>query len=155
VRVVVENSEAEVARRRAADEIIWPLEQLAANLIRTVRGAGTPGRLASQMVAVLTKFERYRDAVGSYPSGGEISEALSIRYRHHEGGTDYDEFEYAEADVVQGALQIAASELLGQSAQKSAGQTELLAGVRRLEAYWEAERKRSFDPRSSRPRRRT
>ena len=157
-QIVSENSEADVARRRAVDEMAWPLKELAANLIRTVRGAGTPGLLASQMVAVLKKLESYHDAVGSYPSGGEISEALSIRFRHQEAGIPRDDFEAAIATIVQGALQVAASELLGQHTQISAGETEMLDGVRRLEQHWETVRReaaKTIKPRRSATKRRT
>lgn len=138
MKIVSEQSEEDFARRRAVEGLSWPLRTLAANMLRVVRGAGRPWELPQQMAAVLTACEEYREAVGSYPSSDEISGPINVRYPAD--GRRRDAFDGAAAEMVQGALQMAASQIIGQSTQEAAGRSELFDGVRRLEAYWERQR---------------
>jgi hypothetical protein len=44
VPIVSENSEADIARHSALARVEWRLRELAANLLRIIRGAGKPTR---------------------------------------------------------------------------------------------------------------
>ncbi len=68
LKLVNENSKAEVDREWARARIRWPMKELAANLIRVTRGAGRVYDLPRQMVDVLEAMEAYRDVAGCYPS---------------------------------------------------------------------------------------
>src|SRR5262245_54650182 len=78
LRIAAEMSETEIKRERAAAILRASLRELTANLMRIVRGAGKPYDVGEQLVAALSAFKDYREAVGEWPSQYEISEALSI-----------------------------------------------------------------------------
>ncbi len=150
MKLVSENSEAEVAKQRALDDLRWPLLELAANLVRVVRGAGRAYELLPQMAKVIERAEDYRSVVGYYPSDYEISEILSVRYWDlpHE-----DDMSRAVGKIVQGALQSAASTLVNQSTQQAAGDSEIFEGIRWVEEVRAADRARhteSFTDRQAR-----
>lgn len=130
VRLVSENSEKDIAKQRALDDLSWPMRELTANLIRVARGAGRAYELPRQMVTVLERMEAYRTVVGHYPSDGEISHTINLRFMDKE---HRDHVSRAVDTIVQGALQAAASTLVGQSTQKSAGETEIFDGIRAVE----------------------
>lgn len=138
MRIVSEQSEADLAKHRAVEDLSWPLRSLAANLIRVVRGAGRAYELPSQMVAVLEAIEAYREVVGHYPSDYELSQPINVRYP--ENWRLRDGYDGALSTMVQGALQMAASELVRQDTQMTAGESEMLKGVQRLERYRESQR---------------
>jgi hypothetical protein len=139
MRIVSSNSAAELAAQRALDELGWPLSQLAANMLRVVRGAGRPAELEPQMAAVIAIFDRYRAATGAFPGHYEIVEAISLRAEAN-ARKHTDKWSHAIDDIVQGSLQIAASQLLGQSTQEAAGRHEVMEGVATIEAIREANR---------------
>jgi len=148
MRIVSSNSAAELAAQRALDELGWPLSQLAANMLRVVRGAGRPAELGPQMAAVLAIFDRYRAATGAFPGHYEIVEAISLRAEAN-ARKHTDKWSHAIDDIVQGSLQIAASQLLGQSTQEAAGRHEMMEGVARIEAIREANRLEVLERRRS------
>jgi hypothetical protein len=78
MRVVSENSEAELAQKAAMAEVYWALRELTANLLRVTRGAGSAGEIARQAQAPLDGLIKYREAVGIYPSLYELADALAI-----------------------------------------------------------------------------
>lgn len=48
MRIVSENSNEDLAARQVLAAVRWDLRQLAANLLRVIRGAGKPHLLAQQ-----------------------------------------------------------------------------------------------------------
>lgn len=42
--VVAQNDEAEMRKQRALDALHWPTREMAANLLRVMRGHGRPGK---------------------------------------------------------------------------------------------------------------
>ena len=138
MRVVADNSEQEIAKRWAARSIRWPLRELAANLLRIVRGAGRPAEVGAQATAVIVAFEEYRAAFGHYPISEEISEALIMR--DDERKEHWTDWEYGVETMVRGALQMAASELVHQGTQRAAGKSELFSGLERIERIREENR---------------
>lgn len=121
--------DTEIAKRRLS----WELKELAANLMRVTRGAGKPYEIGAQAAAIVRSFEEYRNIAGVYPNSGELADMLVVeRDDDRFLGCDEDELKmmFAERGMVRGALQIAASELLGQRTQAARGETELLEAVR-------------------------
>jgi hypothetical protein len=143
LRLAVENDQRDIDKERAKRDIEWPLRELAANIIRVVRGAGKSYEIAGQCVAVIEAFQRYREKVGVWPGSSEIDQALSIR-REAENASydDVWELEYAHGTIVRGALQVAASRLVGQNTQEQRGRSELMDGVNSIERIREEMRNR-------------
>lgn len=144
VRLASSNSERDTARHEAAEAIEWPLRELAANFMRVIRGAGKPHEIGRQCVRVVERFNSYRDAHGCYPSSFEIMEALRLNKDEsylercsEESLTWY----HAEKKMVRGALQVAASQLLGQLTQERAGDSEMFEGMRPIEEIRERNRR--------------
>ena len=150
MRIAAENSEEEVNRLRAQEAITWPLKELAANVMRVTRGAGKPYMIGAQCVEVISAFEEYREVVGIYPSSEEIQSALEFGDRYR--GEVTDDHTYAVSGIVEGGLQVAASTLLHQLTQVSAGESQLYDGVNALEQAREASRRAMRKPVSPRAR---
>lgn len=143
LRLAVENSQTDIDKEWAKREIEWPLWELAANIIRVVRGAGKSYELGKQCVAVIEAFERYHDKVGHWPGSWEVEQILSIR--RDDPNVTYDEAwerEDARETIVSGALQVVASRLVGQNMQERRGRSEMMDGVNALERIREEARKR-------------
>lgn len=151
MRIVSENSDAEIAAARARDEIVWPLRELAANLMRVIRGAGKPYDIGKQAAAVVSAFVDYREVVGAYPTSYEITHALRLDTdKNDDAPVQEDRWGWAEEDIVRGCLQMAASDLLGQATQRSAGRHEMMKGLMEIEAIRQENRRAHV---SARPRR--
>lgn len=135
-------SEAEIERKRrdddlhrVCDQLHWRLRDLAANMMRVARGAGKPYEIGKQCVSVIDAMQSYRNLAGFYPSSGELSEMLNLRQFERDHGLRGSESAWymAEQKMVRGALQMAASTLLGQNTQHAAGSTELFEGFEVIE----------------------
>jgi hypothetical protein len=66
VKLVSENSDAEIAENDALAAVEWALRDLAANILRVVRGAGKPYDLGRQAVEFANALVAYREAAGVY-----------------------------------------------------------------------------------------
>lgn len=110
------------------------LRELTANLMRITRGTGKPALVLSQTNAVAASFSAYRSTCGADLSDEEVTEALRLEPVPDD---DFDEvwpdWDRAVRDMVNGALQVAAAELLSQQAQAATGRRELFAGYRHIE----------------------
>ena len=151
LRLAVENDRQTVEREWARHGIGSPLRNLAANIIRVVRGAGKSYEIGEQCADVLKAFKAYRESVGHWPTSFEIDEALSV----FTGGPDdtYDEFwswRCAQEEIMRGGLQVAASRLVGQRTQENRGQTEMMDGVRALDRIREDRRARAAEEEKAR-----
>lgn len=134
LRLAVENDQRSIDRGWARNDVGRELRELAANIIRVVRGAGKPDEISGQCVAVLKAVQTYRDAAGHWPASHEISEALSIsRDYFTDVYNDAWEREDARDTIVRGALQVVASRLVGQNTQEQRGRSEMTDGLLRLE----------------------
>lgn len=139
--VVSSQTDQQAKAGEALRRLEWPMREHAANILRIVRGAGKPYDLARQMAGILQRFEDYRSVTGHYPSSGDLGAMLRVeRDDDRFIGCDDDDLNmmFAERGIVSGALQVAASELVGQSTQQSRGETEMHDGMRR----WEEARER-------------
>src|SRR3546814_3890817 len=129
--VVSSNSDAEIARNDALQGLRWRLRELAANLMRIARGGGKPHGVGEQVYAVLEGYRAYHAAAGYYPGNDEIADAVSIA--HPEGylsglnDLSVDEVR-AEQQIVRGALQVAASRLMGPRTQETTGGHDMIEG---------------------------
>lgn len=134
IRLAVENNQRELNRRSAEMDLRWHLKKLAANVIRIVRGAGSPAELGRQCADVVKVYHDYHEAVGEWPSSNLISDILSLRHREYRAKTDRAwEWEYAVRQMVAGGLQVAASQLMAQNTQERAGESEMFDGLRVIE----------------------
>jgi len=119
---------------------------MAANLIRVVRGAGKPFEIAENAQTFIQALVKYREVAGDLDVMDQFPAMLSF------GAKDYLKLNLDEANLekargeeraIRGALQIAASRLLGQTTQVRAGEDELSDGARQLvNAYAEQARER-------------
>jgi hypothetical protein len=64
MHTVSENSEADLARQRASDQVEWKIRELTANLLRITRGAGKPYEIMQQMVDLAETMRGYQAATG-------------------------------------------------------------------------------------------
>ncbi|SRR5712691_7008672 len=139
-------SPKELRQELARDELDYALRVLTANLLRVVRGAGQSYRIGVDMAACAQAAKKYRRAYGEWPSQvleqilrfeSGIAELQESRSREEIDAMEerglFDRMQ-AEYEICRGALQIVASDLLGQRIQKIAGQKELYEGVRNLQA---------------------
>jgi hypothetical protein len=162
--------ERERQRRQewAKDEFSGALREMAANMLRIVRGAGKGYELLRQMQVVLEAAVKYRDLHDYWPSHDLIGQALQLEDeiqlergragtmekddidRWSEDGT-FDEMS-AKHSLYRGVLQIIASALLEQTTQKAAGSREFHEALRDLEDIREKRRKRFLEEqRANRP----
>src|SRR5215470_14305441 len=134
MKVVAENTENDdLARREAVLKVQSALRELAANLMRTVQGAGAPGEVGQQAQEFVNSLVAHREACGHMPGLDEIAAALSFEHREWSGGLSDAAMDRLDARdmIVRGCLQIAASELLGQSTQLATGRREMHQGIRK------------------------
>jgi hypothetical protein len=157
LKVVSERSEADLVRERSEALVADGLKSLTSNLMRVVRGAGDPADVFSQTAEVLKSFEEHRNKVGQFPSAFFISETLKsssgvrrLRQELRDKGDNealdrwsndgtFDRMR-AQHQICRGVLQIIASEFLGQNTQITAGEKELVEGVRAYEATYKERR---------------
>lgn len=158
MRIVSEQSEADIRRKRATDGLVRPLRELAGNLLRVIRGAGKPVELFRQMEACSAAIREYAEAHGHLPPSEVFNQLLDCDAAWHayrpwieenrKQFTDRlgDDAEW-DSDVAMrrirnGALQAAASMLLNQIPQHSMGESEIDDGMRWLREAREKESKR-------------
>jgi hypothetical protein len=135
-RLVSENSEAQIDRERSAAAVSWSLRDLASNLLRIIRGAGKPEGIVRQIDELVRVLVAYKDATGQWPLPHELAAMLDIdRSESLQAALKDGELHrlYAQEQIISGALQQAASRLVGQTTQASAGAHEMHDGIRELE----------------------
>jgi hypothetical protein len=126
----------------------WELRDTAANMLRIIRGAGKPYELLRQLQKTLEAAIRFQEAHGHFPDVASYlsfeSEYQKTLDRIHRGELNRsymsDRWEddtfarmIAEHGIICGALQLVASDLIGQRTQRAAGHSELHKGVHELE----------------------
>jgi hypothetical protein len=128
----MQNSDAEIAKRRTREELRWPIRELTANLLRIVRGAGSPDAFADQVGDVVVAYRAYDVAFGHWPEGDEVKQALAA-----EDTGDWNGYRAAKESLISGALRLVAGRLLYQDLQARHGENEMMSGVSRLEEICE------------------
>ncbi|MGR3512962.1 MAG: hypothetical protein ACU0GG_09375 [Paracoccaceae bacterium] len=136
-RMMDQQTEHEVELRRSEMEVDYRLRDLTANLIRLARGGGGKFyEVEQQMKDALVAFGKYREVAGEGVSSHKIDKALNLRpeleRRDFEDQADVKRQE-GTACMIRGALQFAASHLLGQNTQGANGVEEMFKGQRIIE----------------------
>lgn len=106
---------------------------MTANLLRVTRGSGRPDLIVAQITALVGAIAAYGDASGEELKHSDIAEALRLEHVLADESELWPEWDRAVREMVCGALQVAAAELLGQQAQAATGRRELFAGYRNIE----------------------
>jgi hypothetical protein len=153
MKTASENSETDLARRFAMQSVENRLRDLAANILRTVRGAGKPHAILSDAQALIDAALSYREEAGNFPASEEIGKALDIDTpgeRLDQLSPEAEAIVTARETIVHGALQVAASRLLEQRPQEAAGDTEMHEGVEALQVAREDRRKKLVAQQQSR-----
>ena len=142
MRLVSEQSEADVGRHRALKQLTPALQHLTANLMRITRGAGHPHRLAEEMAACLGAMLAYEDATGHGILSEEIQAALNpekpqgdfteeeMKRRYESGSWDREQ---ALVEIRRASLAMTAAMLTKQRLQISRAETDMRAATDRLE----------------------
>jgi hypothetical protein len=103
MRIVSENSETDLARQRALDQVDWKIRELTANLLRITRGAGKPYEIMTQMIELAEAIRGYHAATGLSPYADEFARALNVsndlETMQHWRAEDRDR-EYAEERII-------------------------------------------------------
>jgi hypothetical protein len=138
LKLVSEKSRAELEGEWAKRKLDHALVELAANLMRVVRGAGRPEAIVDNCACVVTAALSYQDVTKRYPSPNDIASSLRLE---HEPITDYESFwggkQFAIRDMISGSLQVAASTLIGQRLQIDQGEKEMDRAFREMERLLE------------------
>lgn len=148
LRVVSSQTSTQIERKQAESDLAYPFRILAANVLRTVRGAGRPDELPAMMLHCLDVLEKYRKVVGHYPKPKIYRRFLNLDAPYFDPNkwandreleankqlsmSGYPERIKGELMIHRGALQVAASRLLGQHTQEVLGEHEMFQGVHLL-----------------------
>ena len=156
MRVVSENTDTDLARKRAEKRVKRALQELAANLLRVARGAGRPPDVFVQAGSLVDAAIAYREAVGTMPPADLIAGYLDVDQLGQVVGQGHPVHEVSLArgweTIMRGSLQVTASRLVGQPMQEQAGKSEMLQGVESIEAIWsEMRAERRAAERSAKP----
>jgi hypothetical protein len=168
IRIVSETSPEDNERERKKRDIEWArnevqtgLTELAANLLRIIRCPSSGGKswlVSKQVATIFHALKRYADLTGQLPYNHDIENALRVyplpasRESLLEEIRAWNELETYEDQIIDGALQVTASRLLGQTTIETKGKSEMYEGINRLadarkrhEEEWrkEAARKRA------------
>jgi hypothetical protein len=151
--VVSENTRQQVDANMLQERMDYALRELAANIIRVVRGAGKPDYVIDQCNEVLKAAIEYHSKTGRFVSDQSVAWALHLK---PEQIRDYDSFEgqrqLAMRQMIRGSLQVTASRLLGQLTQENRGDSEMFEAYRDLEhLYQDLRKQREAEARALRP----
>lgn len=144
MELVSDKSDAELRKALVLGRLRWEMRELTANLLRVTRGAGKGYAVPHQLAAALTLFQEYFNAAKCYPSDYDVRAMLRLREYDEDGlpaPRHREEWDLATSEIVDGSLQFAASTLVYQIPQKSAGESELMRGVVKIEEIRERNRR--------------
>jgi hypothetical protein len=142
-----EEKERQQALEWAKDDFSWAIREVAANMLRIIRGAGKPYELLLQMKRAIDAAIKFQEVHQHWPQD-VIANELRVQCEDEKIYAGFREGKFIQADldrwrddgtfdrmidehtILRGALQAIASELIGQSTQKIAGERELRDGIR-------------------------
>lgn len=123
---VSEKSQTEIDSEWAKVKFDRALIEMAANVIRVVRGAGRPEDIIDNCMNVVKAAVEHHDTTKRYPRQYDIATTLRLE---HEPIEDYESYwggkQIAIRDMISGSLQMAASTLIGQPLQVKQGEREM------------------------------
>jgi hypothetical protein len=154
-----EERDQQQEREWARSEFSWAIRDCAANVLRIIRGAGKPYELMRQMQKSLSAAVAFQEVHGYWPQDVIANdlrledETENYRARVREGTLEQSTFDRWSEDgtfermdakhtVYRAALQIVASQLIGQNVQETAGDREFHDGLRAYERTREERRAR-------------
>lgn len=153
LKLVAENSQNQINTEFAQRIVDRALIELAANILRVVRGAGRPEDIVGQCADVLNAAISFDEKAGRWVSPYAIASAIHLE---HDKIDDYETFrglrQLARRQMIRGSLQVAASRLLDQRLQIDKGEREMDDAFADLERLYEELRKeRAAKARAARP----
>lgn len=123
----------ELACQRAVENVEEALCQMAANLMRVVRGAGSAFELPIEALKFVHAVSAYKEACGLMPCSDELKSMVMLPRPKYDGNDRVWVRGDAEYDVVRAALLLAAGLVLRQRLQVERGRADLYTALRRLE----------------------
>lgn len=147
IKLVTDKSDAAISRAQAEAKIKAAARELAANVLRTVAGAGRPGFLAIDASALLAATNNYEEVIRVDKKGHSGIAADLIRsalnpeetfIENRPGAKEIEEnleraFKAAIKKFTCGALRFAAATLLDQMTQQTLANHEIHEGLRMIE----------------------
>jgi hypothetical protein len=130
LRVVAERSAKEIKKQKAAGALKAALADLAANLIRIVRGAGKPLMIAEQLHAAAKGYVEFFDAAGENPDAQLLGDLLRLPRPDVDHDTDQGTKEFYEYSILLAGLQKVASILKEQDILQAHANAEFQTRVR-------------------------
>jgi hypothetical protein len=144
MHIVSENTAEDIARNRAAEDVQRALTELAANILRMIRGAGKPNEFLNHAFQLTEAMSEYKKAAGHFPDPVIFARMLLLDTREELFGRCSDDDrarDYAEQMIIRGALQVVASRMLHQLTIERAGDSEMSSGFYELERIREENRR--------------
>ena len=121
MKFVAENSASDIEAHHARVRVEHAVQELAANFLRIVRGAGKPYDLVRNVSAFIHAVVAYDEAKPRDPLSDVLYASLQVG-RDRVSVEEFGEAEWLRAhgedSIVRGAMQIAASRLLEQRTQE-------------------------------------
>lgn len=146
LRVVSETPEIEIKRKRAEEDLDLPFRELAANVLRIVRGAGKPEDLLDQMQHAIDVSAQHRQVHGAWPAPSTLAEIL--RLDDPNIGSEVGLIR-ATHPICRASLQICASRLVQQDTHRRTAENDLHMRIVDIETA-RAKRRKTFVRKSRR-----
>jgi hypothetical protein len=144
MKLVSENSAADLARRRGLRQVHQALQEMTANLMRISRGGGKPQELVRHVEMFAGALVAYHEGTGEAVPAEEFAAALSVstdpEFVAQFPGPEGERLDAIDT-IIHGALQVAASRLLQQRTHETVGSGEMHEGIRALRRIHDEARK--------------
>lgn len=137
--LVPETPGHEREKEQARRELAWDTREMAANLLRIIRGAGRPSELPQQIINLSEAILKVHKECRAWAIWSAMEDTLHSGVPSH---WDAPESTRHESTIAKGALQLVASRLVHQRAQEAAGGREIDEGIDELQRARERMRKR-------------
>lgn len=112
----------------ATARVHYFMRNLAANILRIMRGAGKPYELRNDVNEFANAYNEYKEIHGHNMLPDDLASSLQFENEYPD-----DEMLNALHGICSGSLQMAASILLKQKPQEAAGRSEIMTGIRARE----------------------
>jgi hypothetical protein len=146
-RLVSENSQAQIDKEPGATAVSWRAPRPGSQPAAHSPGAGKPEETIRQIDELVRVLVAYKDATGQWPPPHDLAAMLDIDRAKNWTAALRDahlQRHYAAEQIIRGALQQAASRLLGQMPQATSGEHEMYEGIREIKrAHSEIRRERN------------
>ena len=135
-------------QENASEDLRHGLRELAECLLRISAGAGDPARLGGYLGEATRSFDAYHRAFGHWPQAWVISEHLSLERENGKRPETFTreqwrkilEERHLNYLILQGALRVAAGELVHNPSQHTKAYGEMISATKDLLALWKRQR---------------